>query len=278
MAINWSGGMHHARKWQAYGFCYVNDIVLSILELLRHHARVLYVDIDVHHGDGVEEAFYMTDRVMTLSLHKWGGLDGFFPRTGDVRDVGIGPGRRYSVNVPLKDGISDDAYLALFRPLFDRICEWYRPGAVVLQCGADSLAGDAIGCFNLSLRGHSDCVKHVHGTCEDLGMGLLLLGGGGYTTHNVARAWTYETAVCLGQEIPQELPPSIHYARHDRIDVPASASIVDRNDRLYLERIFQRIVDTLNGMPCAPSVQLHAVPPTTDGPESSGVPDTELLY
>ena len=77
IAINWSGGLHHAKKSEASGFCYINDIVLAILELLKVHARVLYIDIDVHHGDGVEEAFYCTDRVMTLSLHKFG--EGFFP-------------------------------------------------------------------------------------------------------------------------------------------------------------------------------------------------------
>ena len=83
VAINWSGGLHHAKRFEASGFCYVNDIVLGILELLKYHPRVLYLDIDIHHGDGVEEAFYTTDRVMTVSFHKYG--DYFFPGTGDVK-------------------------------------------------------------------------------------------------------------------------------------------------------------------------------------------------
>lgn len=82
IAINWAGGLHHAKKGEASGFCYINDIVLGILELLRYHPRVLYIDIDVHHGDGVEEAFYTTDRVMTCSFHKYGE---FFPGTGELR-------------------------------------------------------------------------------------------------------------------------------------------------------------------------------------------------
>ncbi len=95
IAINWAGGLHHAKKSEASGFCYVNDIVLAILELLkyevlilsnlkrfRYHQRVLYIDIDIHHGDGVEEAFYTTDRVFTLSFHKFGE---YFPGTGDIR-------------------------------------------------------------------------------------------------------------------------------------------------------------------------------------------------
>ena len=85
IAINWAGGLHHAKKSEASGFCYVNDIVLAILELLKFHARVLYIDIDIHHGDGVEEAFYTTDRVMTVSFHKFGE---FFPGTGDCK-VGV---------------------------------------------------------------------------------------------------------------------------------------------------------------------------------------------
>lgn len=85
IAINWMGGLHHAKKSEASGFCYSNDIVLAILELLKHHKRVLYIDIDVHHGDGVEEAFYTTDRVMTVSFHKHGE---YFPGTGDLKGTG----------------------------------------------------------------------------------------------------------------------------------------------------------------------------------------------
>jgi histone deacetylase 1/2 len=136
IAINWTGGLHHAKKSEASGFCYINDIVLAILELLkyvfriklridrlfyfilllifRHHDRVLYIDIDIHHGDGVEEAFYCTNRVMTVSLHKFGN---FFPGTGDLRDVGHGEGKNYSVNFPLQDGIDDATYESIFKPV-----------------------------------------------------------------------------------------------------------------------------------------------------------------
>jgi len=111
IAINWSGGLHHAKKSEASGFCYINDIVLAILELLKVHARVLYIDIDVHHGDGVEEAFYCTDRVMTFSLHKYGD---FFPGTGHIKDVGAKEGTGYSVNAPLTSGMTDKAYEDIF--------------------------------------------------------------------------------------------------------------------------------------------------------------------
>jgi histone deacetylase 1/2 len=118
ISINWAGGLHHAKKANASGFCYINDIVLAILELLRYHQRVLYLDIDIHHGDGVEEAFYATDRVMTVSFHKYGD---YFPGTGSVNDVGIREGTGYSVNFPLFDGIEDETYQNIFQPVGERV-------------------------------------------------------------------------------------------------------------------------------------------------------------
>ena len=97
------------------------DIVLAILELLRHHPRVLYIDIDVHHGDGVEEAFYTTDRVMTVSFHKYGE---YFPGTGELRDIGIGKGKYYSVNFPLRDGIDDVSYESIFEPVIEAVMQY----------------------------------------------------------------------------------------------------------------------------------------------------------
>lgn len=96
--INWSGGLHHAKQSEASGFCYINDCVLAILELLKTFQRVLYIDIDIHHGDGVEEAFYLTDRVMTCSFHKF---KDYFPGTGHIDDVGKDSGTYHAVNFPL---------------------------------------------------------------------------------------------------------------------------------------------------------------------------------
>eukprot|EP00494_Astrolonche_serrata_P030665 UN30933 len=190
VVLNWTGGLHHAKKSEASGFCYINDIVLSILELLKRHQRVLYIDIDIHHGDGVEEAFYTTDRVMTVSFHKYGD---FFPGTGSMKDIGADKGRRYSVNFPLEDGMDDESYEFIFKPVISKVIDCYQPGAIVLQCGADSLSGDRLGCFNLTLKGHGACVSFV----KSFGLPLLVLGGGGYTIRNVARCWAHETALCL---------------------------------------------------------------------------------
>ena len=218
IVVNWSGGLHHAKKREASGFCYVNDIVLAILELLKYHERVLYIDIDVHHGDGVEDAFLTTNRVLTLSLHKFGD---FFPGTGSIRDTGARAGKYYTVNVPLLEGVDDLSYEHVFKPVVAKIMEVYRPGAVVLQCGADSLNADRLGCFNLTLKGHAECVRFV----KSYGLPTLVLGGGGYTVRNVARCWANETAVVLDEVLADQIPPNdyIEYYKPDyRLHIDAS--------------------------------------------------------
>lgn len=218
VAINWSGGLHHAKKFEASGFCFVNDCVLGILELLKTYQRVLYIDIDCHHGDGVEEAFLTTDRVMTLSLHKYGD---FFPGTGALEDVGVGKGKYYSVNYPLNDGCNDATFELSFKPVIREIIERFKPEAIQLQCGSDSLCGDRLGLFNLSIRGHGECVKYI----KSFGIPTVLIGGGGYTLRNVARCWTYETSVALGVEIDNEIPQneySMYFYPANKIHVPVS--------------------------------------------------------
>lgn len=165
---------------------------------------MLYIDIDVHHGDGVEEAFYTTDRVMTVSFHRYGE---FFPGTGELRDVGVGAGKHYTVNYPLRDGMDDASYKHIFESVISKVMEHYRPHAIVLQCGADSLSGDRLGSFNLSMRGHANCVKFV----KSFGIPTLVLGGGGYTIKNVARAWAFETGVLLDRPMDPILPYSEYY-------------------------------------------------------------------
>lgn len=257
IAINWSGGLHHAKKMEASGFCYINDIVLAILELLKHHPRVLYIDIDIHHGDGVEEAFYVTDRVMTVSFHKFGD---FFPGTGDIRDVGVKKGKYYSVNVPLQEGIDDEKYQEVFRPVIDKVMEMYQPTAVVLQCGADSLTGDRLGCFNLSLKGHAQCVEFV----KSFGLPTLVLGGGGYTVRNVARCWTYETSVLLNTPISNDIPYNDffeYYSPDFKLHLTPSTSMENVNSRDTLQDITGRVLQNLKCLQGAPSVQMHPVPP-----------------
>ncbi|KAG0493024.1 hypothetical protein HPP92_006422 [Vanilla planifolia] len=251
IAINWAGGLHHAKKCEASGFCYINDLVLGILELLKYHARVLYIDIDVHHGDGVEEAFYFTDRVMTVSFHKYGDM--FFPGTGDVKEVGEREGKYYAINVPLKDGIDDASFSRLFKTIIAKVVETYVPGAIVLQCGADSLAGDRLGCFNLSIEGHA----------ESLFIFLKVTGGGGYTKENVARCWTVETGVLLDAELPNEIPENdyINYFAPDFSLKTQSRNKENLNSKTYLSSIKMQVLESLRLIQHAPGVQMQEVPP-----------------
>jgi histone deacetylase 1/2 len=250
IAINWAGGLHHAKKSEASGFCYINDIVLAILELLKYHQRVLYIDIDVHHGDGVEEAFYLTDRVMTVSFHKYGD---FFPGTGNIDDIGERDGKYYSVNVPLNDGITDEAYERVFKPVVDKVIEVYKPSAIVLQCGADSITGDRLGCFNLTINGHGSCVRHVMG----YGLPMLVLGGGGYTIRNVARCWTYETSLLLNETVPDDIPYNDYYeyfSPSHKLFLQPNPNMSDRNHPETLHLIMQRVLERLQLLQGAPSV------------------------
>ncbi|KAI9847707.1 MAG: histone deacetylase [Sclerophora amabilis] len=260
IAVNWAGGLHHAKKSEASGFCYINDIVLGIIELLRFKQRVLYIDIDVHHGDGVEEAFYTTDRVMTVSFHKYGE---YFPGTGELRDIGVGQGKHYAVNFPLRDGVDDKSYKGIFEPVIKNVMEWYRPEAVVLQCGGDSLSGDRLGCFNLSMKGHANCVNYV----KTFGLPVLVLGGGGYTMRNVARTWAYETGMLVGESMGPELPFNDYYDYFGpdfELDVRPS-NMDNANSREYLEKIKTQVIENLKRTAFAPSVQMTDVPRDPEG-------------
>lgn len=255
IAINYAGGLHHAKKLEALGFCYLNDIVLGIIELLRYHPRVLYIDIDVHHGDGVEEAFYTTDRVMTCLFHKYGE---FFPGTGELRDIGVGKGKHHAVNVPLRDGIDDLTYKSIFEPVISKIMEWYQPLAVVLQCGGDLLSGDRLGCFNLSMSGHANCVNFV----KSFNIPMMVVGGGGYTMRNVARTWAFEAGLLNNVKLPSELPYNDYYEYYGpdyKLDVRPS-NMHNANSAEFLNKILTNIYQNLEHTKHAPSVQMHDVP------------------
>lgn len=201
---------------------------------------MLYIDIDVHHGDGVEEAFYTTDRVMTVSFHKYGE---YFPGTGELRDIGVGAGKNYSVNFPLRDGITDETYKNIFEPVIEAVMTYYGPEAIVLQCGGDSLSGDRLGCFNLSMAGHANCVKYV----KSFGVPVIVLGGGGYTMRNVARTWAYETGELVAEKMSKQLPFNDYYeyfAPDYELDVRPS-NMENANSHDYLSKIKSTVIDNI---------------------------------
>ncbi len=260
----------------------------------QRHTRVLYIDIDIHHGDGVEEAFWLTDRVMTVSFHKCAcaclqpcacapthatheplhpsrpcaRYGDFFPGTGDLKDVGASNGRYYSLNVPLHDGMDDGSYQKLFKPIITKVMEVYQPGAVVLQCGADSLASDRLGCFNLSLDGHADCVRFV----KSFGVPLLVTGGGGYTKQNVARCWAYETGVLVDRPMKEDIPfHDFYYEYYSdaayKLKVYPHSVMENANSRAHLTAVKAAVLEHLRALEHAPGVAMHELPPESMLPE-----------
>ncbi|CAB4391471.1 unnamed protein product [Rhizophagus irregularis] len=264
ICINWSGGLHHAKRFEASGFCFVNDIVLAIQHLLRFYPRVLYIDIDIHHGDGVQEAFYATDRVMTVSFHKYDS-GSFFPGTGNISEIGYGLGKFFCLNVPLKDGIDDDSYVSLFKDVILDVRDHYQPSVIVLQCGADSLGKDRLGGFNISIKAHGECVKFI----KSWQIPLLVLGGGGYRISNVARCWTYETGILLDTELQPELPQKNHYYNFFGPDFSLHPPLVRKMDNLNtrseLQKISQQVHELLRFLDGVPSVQMQELPGDLQG-------------
>ena len=196
-AFNPSGGYHHAGPEKAAGFCYINDVALACILLADKTQRVLYLDVDVHHGDGVQNAFYNRSDVMTISFHESGKT--LFPGTGFEDEIGEGPGRGFCVNVPLPVGTYDDAYLRAFQAVAIPLIEAYRPEVIVLEVGMDCLSGDPLAHLSLTNNAYADVVALVSG----FGKPLLITGGGGYHLANTARGWALVWRVLVGEDIDE---------------------------------------------------------------------------
>jgi len=210
IAFNPAGGMHHARAGSARGFCYFNDPVLAILKLRGAGWRVLYLDVDAHHGDGVEEAFHDDPDVLTISLH----MDTAYAypyRGGTLGDEGSAAGGHTTINVPLPQGTHDAEYRLLFETAWFQALDRFQPDAVVMQAGTDLLARDPLGKLAVSTDGFLEMARtvlqsaprHPDGTPR-----LAVTGGGGYHPLLLARAWTGLWALLSGRELPAAIPPS----------------------------------------------------------------------
>lgn len=192
--FNPSGGFHHAGSEYASGFCYLNDIVLACMMLTRASMKVMFIDIDVHHCDGVQDAFYDRNDVLTLSFHESG--ETLFPGTGYVGEIGKDKGMGYSVNVPLPVHTYDDAYIEAFKSIALPLVSAYNPDVIVLEAGMDALAGDPLAHLNLTNNAYADVVKLLKGTSRP----LLVTGGGGYNVANTARGWALIWSILTGDD------------------------------------------------------------------------------
>jgi acetoin utilization protein AcuC len=192
IVFNPSGGLHHAGPERASGFCYINDMALACLTLAEEGKKVLYLDVDVHFGDGVAYAFYDRSDVMTISFHENGRT--LFPCSGFEDEIGTGKGKGYCVNVPLPVGTYDEAYMMAFEAIALPLIRAYSPDVIVFELGADALAGDPLAHLQLTNNTYVEIIRHL----LKLNKPILATGGGGYHIGNTVRAWALAWSVFCG--------------------------------------------------------------------------------
>jgi acetoin utilization protein AcuC len=247
IAFNIAGGLHHAMRSRASGFCYVNDPVIGILKLLDQGKRVAYIDIDAHHADGVQNAFYDTSRVLTVSLHEAGYA--LFPGTGFEYEIGEGEGEGYAINLPFPPYTDDEVYLWAFEEIVPPLIHGFRPDVVVTQLGVDTFYNDPLTTLQLSMVGFEKIIHHI----KELAPRWVALGGGGYDVSNVARAWTLAWAVMNGIELNDELPKA-YLEKAERVGIhekelrgrpEISSSTQSKEIRTEVERVVDYLKKTV---------------------------------
>jgi acetoin utilization protein AcuC len=199
VAFNTSGGFHHAGPERAAGFCYINDVALACIVLAEEGKRVLYLDVDVHHGDGVANAFYDRSDVLTISLHQ--NPRTLFPGTGFENEIGTGEGKGYCVNVPLPVGTYDQAYMKAFENIVLPLTAAYNPDVIVFELGADALAGDPLANLRLTNNVYAEIIDHL----MSFNKPILATGGGGYNVENTVRAWALAWSIFCGADRGEDM-------------------------------------------------------------------------
>ena len=248
-----AGGLHHALRSQASGFCVYNDIGVAIARLKEEHPgiKIAYVDTDVHHGDGVQWMFYDDPDVLTVSIHQSGRY--LFPGTGQVREQGEREGRGYSVNVPLQPFTHDDSFIECFEAVVPEALRLFEPDLILSQNGCDAHALDPLADLSVTTRVYEHVPRRVHGLAHELCAGRwVAVGGGGYDWWRVVpRAWTALWAAVSHQEMSDEMPENWlkewgekspvglpRYTRDDPDDYPLAKradEIVEANRRTVEE-------------------------------------------
>ena len=201
-----SGGLHHAHKSAASGFCIYNDVAIAINMLYqKKKCKVLYFDFDAHHGDGVQNAFYQSKDVMTISVHQTGKT--LFPGTGFIYETGGAEGVGYSVNVPLLPGAGTPELIRVFDEVVVPLFESFKPDLLVTQMGVDGHYLDPLAHLTFTSNGYETIIRKLRDMSSDIcKAGWLAVGGGGYHPVNVARLWTLFLSVILDEDVPNKIP------------------------------------------------------------------------
>lgn len=199
IAFNLYGGLHHGMRDHAEGFCYLNDIAVAIPEALEKGLKVAYVDLDAHHGNGVQEAFYSEKKVLFVSVHETG--HSLYPWGGWEQELGQGEGFGYNINIPLEPESDDEVFIYVMDTIVVPLLEVFSPDLLVAQIGADTLLSDPLTHLSLTNNGYAYGIKRL----ASLGCPVLALGGGGYDIYRTARCWTLAWAIFNELEPRDEL-------------------------------------------------------------------------
>ena len=253
--FNPAGGLHHAHRDRASGFCVFNDIALAIMKMkkLKPEIRIVYLDIDAHHGDGVQWFYYNDPSVLTISLHESGKY--LFPGTGDVHEIGEKEGKNFSINFPLIPGTYDKLYLKLFRACIPELLDIYSPDILVTQLGVDSYYKDPLTQLGLSLSAYKELAGDIHQYSQKYCKNKwFAVGGGGYFVTLVPRAWSIFLAEMLGVKLDNELPQEwVKECYRSAPDEPHPEEMFDRSDAITLEllshpELQKQMVDYINSL------------------------------
>jgi acetoin utilization protein AcuC len=243
-ALNLAGGLHHAHKDKGSGFCVYNDLSVAIAHLRSRGLRVAYLDVDAHHGDGVQFLHYEDPNVLTISLHETGRY--LFPGTGHTYELGRGAGLGYSLNVPLEPYTQDEGFLEALERVLEPALKWFRPDVLVLQAGADAHEFDPLADLALSTQGFTRVFKRIIELAEaHAGGKIIATGGGGYATWTVVpRVWASLYATLENRTMPEHVPetwlntwqshsdePLPKIMRDDPLEVPRQAHIDAQNTK-----------------------------------------------
>jgi acetoin utilization protein AcuC len=201
-----SGGLHHAHESKASGFCIYNDVAIAINMLhKKKKCKVLYFDVDAHHGDGVQNAFYRSKDVMTISVHQNGKT--LFPGSGFIYETGSVEGVGYSINVPLIPGAGTPELIRVFDEIVVPLFESFKPDLLISQLGVDGHYLDPLANLAYTSHGFETVVQKLRDLSADIcDIGWLAVGGGGYHPVNVARLWTLFLAIMLDEDVPSRMP------------------------------------------------------------------------